>query len=173
MWLGIHRSYKSFQSFLWRWWWIISVAGLTDEEYVALFPVWTIARDLHHHESPTHLRLITCRTWTCDHNQKFVTLFEFWNLTFFTKKSTYMGYIISFWLKLRFHRTQGNTQLRPSLVKYRSIFKGYMLILDHHLWVTLIFHMNESIKNKTGSTCCMNNLVPWKRAKVLGNKGVI
>ena len=67
--------------------------------------------------------------------------------------------MISFWLKLRFHRTQGNTQLRASLVKYRSIFKGYMLILDHDLWVTLIFYMNESIKNKTGSTC-MNYLVP-------------
>ena len=82
-----------------------------------------------------------------------------------------MGYIISFRLKLGFHKNQGNTQLRPSLVRYRSIFEGYMLILNNHLWVTFIFHMNESNKNKTDriNICCINKLV----STLLANKGVI
>ena len=37
-----------------------------------------------------------------DHNQKFVTLFEFWNFVFFTNASIY--YIISFRWKLRISR---------------------------------------------------------------------
>ena len=61
-----------------------------------------------------------------------------------------MGYIISFDENLGFHRTQVNTHLRASLVRCRSIFEGYMLILNHHVRVTLIIHMNESNKNKTG-----------------------
>ena len=50
-----------------------------------------------------------------------------------------------------------------------------MLILNHPLWVTLIFHMNESNKNKRDmiNICCINKLLPQKRATLLANKGVI
>ena len=45
-----------------------------------------------------------------------------------------MGYILVLDENWGFQVTQGNTQLRPSLVRrYRSIFEGYMLILNHHL----------------------------------------
>ena len=40
-------------------------------------------------------------TIRCDHDRIFVTLAEFWNLASFTKKSIYMGYIISFGWKGR------------------------------------------------------------------------
>ena len=59
-----------------------------------------------------------------------------------------MSYIISFYEILGFHRIQGNTQFKPAMVRYKSIFKVYKLILNHNLSVTLIFHMNESKKPK-------------------------
>ena len=37
----------------WWWWWIVFVVWLIDERRLALFPVGTVVRDLHHLESPT------------------------------------------------------------------------------------------------------------------------
>ena len=99
--------------------------------------------------------------------------FEIWH---FLHKRAYIWVTLSVLDEdLGFHRTQGNAQLRSSLVRYRSIFEGYMLILNGYLWVTLIFHMNEFNKNKIDKSniCCINKLVPYKRATLLANKGVI
>ena len=48
----------------WWWWWIVFVVWLIDERRLALFPVGTIVRDLHHLESPTCSQqdLNLCRT---------------------------------------------------------------------------------------------------------------
>ena len=47
------------------WWWIIFVVWLTDKRCLALFPVGTIVRDPHHHESLICCEqdLNLCRIW--------------------------------------------------------------------------------------------------------------
>ena len=84
-----------------------------------------------------------------DYNKKFVTLRSL-KLSISLQKRAYIWVNYSASDKnLGFHRTPGNTQCRSSLLSCRSIFESYMLIINNHLWVILIFHMNQSNKNKT------------------------